>query len=109
MQDTVNQISDILLMWLLLLLSTTFFFFVWRCHRAGIIAAFGRHACSTASLIRLAVAAGVPALLCGIWLAANPERSDWAWLGTAHLAATWYGLRSLLPDGLISRSESTAH
>ena len=101
MQDAADQLSQTLLMWLLLLLTTTLVLFAWRCHRAGVLAAFGHTASSTAALIRLAIAASMPAFLCALWLAANPELGNWATLGTAHLAAAWYGLRWLLPDGLV--------
>lgn len=100
MQDDADQLSQALLMWLLLLLLSTVILFAWRCHRAGVLAAFGHTAASTSALLRLAIAASMPASLCAIWLAANPALGSWTTLGTAHLAVAWYGLRWLLPDGL---------
>ncbi len=100
MQNAANQPSETLLMWLLLLLMTTLVLFAWRCHRAGVLAAFGHTAASTTALVRLAVAASIPGALCAIWLAVDPELGNWATLGTTHLAAAWYGLHWLLPDGL---------
>ena len=100
MQNATNQLDQTLLMWLLMLLIMTLILFAWRCHRAGVLAAFGHTASSTAALIRLAIAASVPGALCAVWLAVDPELGDWATLGTAHFAAAWYGLRWLLPDGV---------
>ena len=100
MQDDANHLPQTLLMWLLLLLITTLIVFAWRCYRAGVLAAFGHTAASTGALIRLAIAASMPGALCAVWLAIDPELGNWATLGTAHIAAAWYGLRWLLPDGL---------
>lgn len=100
MQDTVVATSHTLLLWLLMLLMLTVVLFGWRCYRAGVLAMFGRYPSSGQALMRLAAAASLPALLCSGWFSVNPELSAWAWLGTAHLAVAWYGLRWLLPDGL---------
>jgi hypothetical protein len=108
MQDAANQPSESLLMWLLLLLITTLALFAWRCHRAGVLATFGHTAASTTALIRLAVAASMPAALSAIWLFVNPQIASWAALGTAHLAVAWYGQRWLLPDGLVLSTHEPA-
>lgn len=101
MQDATHQPSEALLMWLLLLLIATLILFAWRCHRAGVLASFGHTAATTTALVRLAIAACMPAALSAIWLVANPALGSWAALGTAHLAVAWYGQRWLLPDGLV--------
>lgn len=101
MQNAANQPSETLLLWLLWLLMTTLVLFAWRCHRAGVLAAFGHSAASATALIRLAIAASMPAALAAVWLVANPDIGSWAALGTTHLALAWYGLRWLLPDGLV--------
>ena len=100
MQDAVIASSQTLMLWLLLLLMVTVLLFGWRCHRAGVLGTFGHHAASGQALLRLAIAASLPAALCSVWLAVEPELSTWAILGTAHLAVAWYGLRWLLPDDL---------
>ena len=108
MQNAANQPSETLLMWLLLLLMTTLVLFAWRCHRASVLASFGHSAASATALIRLAIAASMPAALSAIWLVANPEIGSWAALGTAHLALAWYGLHWLLPDGLVLSTHEAA-
>ena len=108
MPDATVAVSDTFLLWLLVLLIVTALLFGWRCQRAGVLALFGHCAMTASALSRLAIAAVLPALLCGGWFVLNPELSHWAWLGTAHLAVGWYGLRWLLPDGLATRSTATA-
>lgn len=101
MQNDADQPSESQLMWLLLILMTTLVLFAWRCDRAGVLASFGHSAATATALIRLAIAASMPAAPSAIWLAANPGTGNWAALGTAHLALAWYGLCWLLPDGLV--------
>ncbi len=108
MHQADASLSDPLLLWILVLLTLTSLQFAWRCHRAGVLAIFGRRAASSQMLLRLTTAASVPALLCSGWFALSPAVSDWAWLGTAHLALAWYGLRWLLPDGLAWSNATTA-
>jgi hypothetical protein len=105
MQDAEVADGNTLLMWMLLLLIVTASLFWWRCHRAGVFAAFGRHPPAWPSLVRVGVAAGMPAVLCSGWIAIWPESSLWAMLGMLHLATSWYGLRWLLPDGLVMRPD----
>jgi len=89
-----------LLEWLLLLLIATTLSFAWRCHRAGVFAAFGHEVPQACALLRLGTACALPALLGAIWLWLAPALSMWAELGLLHLLTSWYGLRWLLPDGL---------
>jgi hypothetical protein len=95
----VSQGSNFLA-WMLLLLIVTALLFGWRCYRAGVLAAFGRRPPTWQALARVGIAAGFPSLLCIAWIAIRPEISAWTALGMLHLAASWYGLRWLLPDGL---------
>ncbi len=103
MQDAAVSHGSNLLTWILLLLIVTASLFWWRCYRAGVFAAFGRRAPTWQSLVRVGVAAGMPAILCSGWIAIWPELSLWAMLGMMHLAMSWYGMRWLLPDGLVDR------
>ena len=102
-------ITTDLLEWLLLLLIATTLVFAWRCHRAGVFSAFGSAAPDWPTITRLGIAAALPGVFGAFWLWLAPAWSAWAALAIAHLALTWYGLRWLLPDGLVAPAAPSSH
>ena len=101
--------SDAHLLWLLGLSVFSVAVFLWRTYRSGILAAFGRVAPSGRELLRLALAAALPAMQAGVFMAMDEPGALALWLfSMLYMTIAWYGLIALLPDGLVDGTDSTS-